>query len=66
MCSKGKGARTREPLTQNSTDAYDGIAGQLKAAQIRNDKRMLVNIEGQNTTIDRATKTICDQNSWLN
>ena len=44
--TKGK-ARTREPLTQNISEL--GSASLLRAARIRNDERVLLQIEGRDT-----------------
>lgn len=43
----GKGARTREPLTLNISEF--GSTTLIKAARIRNDSRMLLHIDGQDT-----------------
>ena len=42
-----KGARTREPLTLNISEF--GSTTLIKAARIRNDSRMLLHIDGQDT-----------------
>lgn len=53
ICQKDKvkknraSARTREPLTQNISEY--GSASLLKAAQIRDDERVLLHIKGQDT-----------------
>ena len=45
--TRGKGTRCRETLTLNMTDC--GSASLLKAAQIRDDRRLLLQIQGQDT-----------------
>lgn len=45
--SNSKGARTREPLTLNISEF--GSATLIKAAQIRNDSRMLLHTDGRDT-----------------
>lgn len=45
--NKVKGSRARESLTQNISEV--GSASLKKAAQIRNDSRMLLHIAGQHT-----------------
>ena len=47
MLTKNKGARSREPLSLNMTAT--GSASLLKAAQIRDDRRLLLQIHGQDT-----------------
>ena len=50
ICQRDKfkrGTRSREPLTQNISDF--GSQSLLRAAQIRNDERILTNIQGQDT-----------------
>ena len=47
MLTKNKGARSREPLSLNMTAT--GSASLLKAAQIRDDRRLLLQIQGQDT-----------------
>ena len=47
MLTKNKGARSREPLRLNMTAT--GSASLLKAAQIRDDRRLLLQIHGQDT-----------------
>ena len=53
MLTKNKGARSREPLSLNMTAT--GSASLLKAAQIRDDRRLLLQIHGQDTiAIDKS------------
>ena len=47
MLTKNKGARSREPLSLNMTAT--GSASLLKAAQTRDDRRLLLQIQGQET-----------------
>ena len=47
MLTKNKGARSRETLSLNMTAT--GSASLLKAAQIRDDRRLLLQIQGQDT-----------------
>ena len=47
MLTKNKGVRSREPLSLNMTAT--GSASLLKAAQIRDDRRLLLQIQGQDT-----------------
>ena len=47
MLTKNKGARSREPLSLNMTAT--GSASLLKAAQIQDDRRLLLKIQGQDT-----------------
>ena len=47
MLTKNKGARSREPLSLNMTTT--GSASLLKAAEIRDDRRLLLQIQGQDT-----------------
>ena len=47
MLTKNKGARSREPLSLNMTAT--GSASLLKAAQIRDDRRLFLQIHGQDT-----------------
>ena len=44
-CKRGKGARSREALTQNISEY--GSASLLRAAEIRGDNRVLLQIKGQ-------------------
>ena len=47
MLTKNKGARSREPLSLNMTTT--GSASLLKAAEIRDGRRLLLQIQGQDT-----------------
>ena len=47
ILTKNKGARSRESLSLNMTAT--GSAYFLKAAQIRDDRRLLLQIQGQDT-----------------